>query len=206
MTNKSKSQYVEVKARLEWVKAFKPDMGWNNSKADRGGEYTVDAIIPTEAYNELVEMGSQKTAKVFDEEENKWEKASPRDLRKADEVKVKFSRIHEAPFNYGGPPKVFHIDGKTEWDLDEDGLIGNGSEGYIKLSIYEYGDEGKHGTRWDGLQVTDHVPYEDPDYDPNDNGDIGFKDRSGGSTKPKATKAKAAPKVPEDLDDAIPFD
>ena len=219
MTDKAKTKYLEIPVTFEWTKVFKPEMEGpeGSDYASHGGMYSVDAIMKKAAYKELIAAGSQKQAQVF--YEDKWysekavttfnrgkEKAermpSYEDLYdKADRVKVKFQRKHDAPFTYGGPPQVAHADG-TPWHVDEDGLIGNGSEGILYVSVYESG--GFKGTRLNGLQVLNHIPYES-DFDPEDDS-TGFRmpDRTG-SAKPKATKAKAKQPEPEVEEDEIPF-
>lgn len=54
-------------------------------------------------------------------------------------------------------PTVTGPDG-NEWDWDEDGLIGNGSEVEVTLKKMEYGDVTL--VSMDSVQVLDHVKYE----------------------------------------------
>ena len=51
---------------------------------------------------------------------------------------------------------VTHADG-TPWDLDVDGLIGNGSTVEILATVYDIPKYGKVGTRLDVVKVLDHV-------------------------------------------------
>jgi len=54
---------------------------------------------------------------------------------------------------------VADVTGKA-WSLDEKGFIGNGSEGIVKIEIYENKNSARKGARLLGLQVLEHVVYE----------------------------------------------
>lgn len=206
---KAKSIKLEIPARFEWCRVFefnRDQEGYRGKHKAYGGAYTIDTYMSADAYAQLKEAGSQKQGKILDEETGKWEGGSAKELRAADEIKVSFERKHEAPYTYGGPPTVAHADG-TYWDTEEDGLIGNNSTGYIMLTVYEIEIDGEpvKGTRFDGLQIIDHVPYES-DYEPSSG--VSFPDRSGGTkkeVKEKASKPKASKKVEEEFEDVIPF-
>ena len=68
------------------------------------------------------------------------------------------SRPHTGAEDWmGGAPVVADISGKA-WNLDDKGLIGNGSKGIVKVEVYRT-KNGLVGTRLMGLQVLDHVVY-----------------------------------------------
>lgn len=220
---KSNTTYLELPAEFEWAKIFPENYdktGPNGAYESHGGAYTIDGILTKEVFKQLKDAGSQATAlvpyednwytkKKIDEltamdEEEETMPSYAKLFAKADKVKVKFKRKHDAPYTYGGAPQVAHVDG-TPWDIDEDGLIGNGSKGILYVSVYEAG--GLKGTRLDGIQVLEHVEYQS-DYD-EDAGGGGFKipDRTAAqTTKPKKpTKATASKKTEEVEDEEIPF-
>lgn len=211
MAERTSPVYLEIPCEIEYAKVFefnRDKKGYRGKHERYGGAYTVDAIMSSDAYKALKDSGSQKQGKVWDEEEEKWVKGSSKELRSADRIKVSFERKHEAPYTYGGPPRVVHADGSS-WDTTEDGLIGNGSKGFIFVTVYEMEIDGEQafGTRLDVIQVTEHVEYES-DYDPNVTRGHVIPDRSGGS-QPKPEVKKASKKAVVDQgpleDDEIPF-
>ena len=63
-----------------------------------------------------------------------------------------------------GSPTVLKSDG-TKWDMDIDGLIGNGSIVAVTLSVYDTSRKSIVGTRLDRVKVLEHVkpPSDDDD-------------------------------------------
>lgn len=193
MANKERAptQYVELRGKVKWAKIFEQNRdleGPNGAWKSHGGKTSLNLYIDKEQFKDLKAAGSQKQLKV-DDDGNTY---------------VTLDRKWEAPYTYGGPPQVLHADGKTAWDLETDGYVGNDSECAVIVSVYDTGTY--RGTRMDTVQVIDHVVYES-DYD----GPVRPepKDYTKGettSTKAKANAKKAAKKVEEDLDDEIPFD
>ena len=84
-------------------------------------------------------------------------------MKKIEEVtdgyKLTVSRPHTGAQDWmGGAPIVADVTGKA-WNLQEQGLIGNGSEGIVKVEVYPT-RTGRTGTRLLGVQVLEHVVYE----------------------------------------------
>ena len=80
-------------------------------------------------------------------------------------TRVRFVR----KFNTGrdwdsGSPVVVKSDG-TKWDMDVDGLIGNGSTVAVTLSVYDTRRKSIVGTRLDRVKVLEHVPPPSNDED-----------------------------------------
>ena len=183
---------VEVQGIVEWPKLFefnRDKPSWN----DTDGLYKLNIILGDEDVAKLKEAGTQRKFKT--DPEGRGLVFSP-------------DRKHKANNEWaGGPPKVAGPDG-TPWNVDEDGLIGNGSVCRVLIAVY---DAGKlKGTRLEAVQVVDHVPYIS-DKEGSGAGSAGvnsfFKDmtKNGGSAaaKPQAVKAK---KVAAALaEDEIPF-
>jgi hypothetical protein len=192
----SKTKYLQLNATIEWAKVFPENYdktGPDGAYEGHDGAYTVDLLLDDEEYEKLRDAGSQKQSKETEDGLHR----------------VKIIRKHTAPYTYGGAPQVAHIDG-TPWDMRTDGLIGNGSKGVAYVSVYQV--KGRYGTRLDGLQILDLVPYESED----DDAPRGLRipDRSSqtsGSKNTQATEpaAKQPAKKPASkplVEDEIPFD
>ena len=109
-----------------------------------------------------IEMEPMKHPRIKDGDSNvgigKFFKAS---VYVTDEKMIKGETI-----DFGGQPRVIYADNgeKRFWDWDEDGLIGNGSEGSIRVEVYSKGA----GFRLTDVLVSTHVEYtgaNDPDFD-----------------------------------------
>lgn len=215
---KSNTVYLELPATFEWARVFpenKDTKGANGSLEGTGGAYSIDAIIRPDVYQQLVDAGSQKVASIKAADgkwlsEKKWRAKEQGGVSfldafdNATEVKVKLDRKHDAPYTYGGPPQVAHVDG-TPWDINDDGLIGNGSKGILYVSVYEAG--GLKGTRLDGVQVIEHVAFESEREDDTQRGPFRIPNRAAATPEAKPevkAKAKAVSKAPM-VEDEIPF-
>lgn len=190
-TNIEYPQVVCLKGKVKWARVFEQNRdktGPNGVWKDDGGRYTITVVLDEIEQQKLTDVKSQKKRKEDDD----------------GDMVIRVDRKHNPPVNkqtgetydlYGGPPQVRHAD-KTPWDIDEDGLIGNGSLCNVFVTVYEAG--GLVGTRLEAVQVLDHVVYESErgEYDPTNY--LGMKDETSGKKPPKKTKV-------EDLDDEIPF-
>lgn len=195
----SKRYYIP--AELEWAKVFEvnrdktgPDGVW----AENGGACTVTAWLDEEAQKIYKSSGSRIAyMKKYDAKEG--EKVTLKDSKGRKAIQFRRFFIHNQFPEFGGAPQVVHADG-TPWDINEDGLIGNGSVGIVCFTVYD--TKSGPGCRLEGLQILEHVPYEsDKEYVPT----AMFSARTT-EEKPKATKPKKAPvAATADLDDDIPF-
>jgi hypothetical protein len=137
----------------EWAKVFDDnrDMkGFEGAYEEFDGACTIDMILDNENMSKLTASKSMK-------------KGSPDSEGRG--TKVRFIR----KFNTGrdwdsGSPTVVKDDG-TRWDMDEDGLIGNGSTVMVTLSVYDTSRKSIVGTRLDRVKVLEHVvpPSKDDD-------------------------------------------
>lgn len=211
----NKTKFLQLHGIFEWAKVFEEtrDMiGANGAYEACDGACTLDLIVTPDVYQQLADTGSQKSPLILDKNgkwrgERTWSskeqgKSFLDALEEADQLKVKLVRKWKAPHTYGGAPQVAHVDGSA-WSLQEDGLIGNGSKGIAYVSVYEA--KGLVGTRLDGVQVLEHVVYDNGGDDTGAPTGPRFKDYT--ADTPKAvTKAKAAPKKAElEEDSEIPF-
>lgn len=189
-----------LQGEIEWAKVFEQNRdkrGPNGAWEDRGGACTIVLWLDKENQKKFNESGSRMSYQKAKDDTGAYEVKVDDQGRKA--LQLRRYWINEKFPNYGGAPEVNRIDG-TEWDLEEDGLIGNGSVGIVCATIYDTAT-GK-GTRLEGVQVLEHVEFK------SEGGSGGgmFQDRSGGAKKEGKTPPKPAPaKTAADLDDEIPF-
>lgn len=121
-----------------------------DKESSTNGRYSIQLEMNSSDYRELKKTGSMsaKHSKVSDD---------------GFDV-VRFNRPHEK-YNFkgelmafaSGAPKVTDATGKS-WDWEKDGLIGNGSEVEVTVSIYD--TKYQPGTRLESVKVIDLVPYE----------------------------------------------
>ena len=134
----------------EWAKVFEENrdkVGFKDGDApgtyeDTDGACTIDMILDKENMDRLIASKSMK-------------KGSPDAEGRG--TRVRFVR----KFNTGrdwdsGSPVVVKSDG-TKWDMDVDGLIGNGSTVAVTLSVYDTRRKSIVGTRLDRVKVLEHV-------------------------------------------------
>ena len=137
----------------EWAKVFEDyrDLkGFEGAYEEFDGACTIDMILDKENMDRLIASKSMK-------------KGSPDAEGRG--TRVRFVR----KFNTGrdwdsGSPTVLKSDG-TKWDMDVDGLIGNGSTVAVTLSVYDTSRKSIVGTRLDRVKVLEHVkpPSDDDD-------------------------------------------
>jgi len=136
----SKSTRLDVKGKISWAKVFESNRDRADFHKTTDGAYKVTLTIDKDTADNLQKEGCRKKIKEVD-----------------DGYQVTFDRPHVGNQDWqGGAPVVADVTGKA-WDLQEKGLIGNGSEGIVKIEIYP--TPMGTGTRLLGLQVLDHVVY-----------------------------------------------
>ena len=134
-----------------WAKIFDSNRdltGFEDALKDSGGQTTIDVDLDADNYALLKKSGSMKKGR-----------QSPDN---PELTRVKFTRKWEQQFA-GGAPVVQKADG-TVWDYDTDGVVGNGSEVTVVLSVYNTSRSSIIGTRLDKVKITKHVAYA-PDED-----------------------------------------
>ena len=170
----------DVKGTIHWAKVFETNRDRADFHSETEGAYKVTVITDKETMKGLQKAGLQKQ---FKEEDGGF--------------KVTFDRPHKGNYDWqGGAPIVADITGKA-WDLEDNGLIGNGSTGIVKIELYSGKNSPRTGSRLLGLQILDHVVYE------SENGSsqpgsmfTDHSDSSGGSTSSTSQ---------EEPQDSIPF-
>jgi len=136
------STQIDIKGTIEWAQVFESNRDQAEWNADTNGEYKVTVTTDKKTADALKKAGSQKKIEEVD-----------------GGFRITVSRPHTGAEDWmGGEPVVADIAGKA-WDLEDNGLIGNGSKGIVKVEVYRT-KKGLVGTRLMGLQVLDHVVYE----------------------------------------------
>ena len=137
----------------EWAKVFEDnrDMkGFEGAYEEFDGACTIDMILDKENMDRLIASKSMK-------------KGSPDAEGRG--TRVRFVRKFSTGRDWdSGSPVVVKSDG-TKWDMDVDGLIGNGSTVAVTLSVYDTSRKTIVGTRLDRVKVLEHVkpPSDDED-------------------------------------------
>jgi len=135
------STQIDIKGTLEWAKVFESNRDQAEWNVDTNGEYKVTVTTDKKTADALKKAGCQKKMEEVD-----------------GGVRLTVSRPHTGSQDWmGGAPIVADVTGKA-WDLQDKGLIGNGSKGIVKVEVYP--TKMGTGTRLVGLQVLDHVVYE----------------------------------------------
>jgi hypothetical protein len=142
---------VQLVGIAEWAKVFatnrdltgyKPSPAAEGSYEKYNGACTLNLILDDANLEALQSSGSPKKPKA-DAEGRGWV--------------VKLDRKFDTGQEFSsGAPAVTHSDG-TPWDLDRDGLIGNGSTVEVIATVYDIPKYGTIGTRLDSVKVIDHV-------------------------------------------------
>lgn len=126
------TRFFYFHGKAKWAKVRKPD--------EKYGNYTINLYPTPESRNLIAESGLQIAPKNDDEGEFFTFRRPHEKLIKKEVVEF-------------GPPQALNPDG-TEFD----GLIGNGSDVTIKVSVYDT-IKGK-GHRWESVRVDKLVVYE----------------------------------------------
>lgn len=147
----AKAKTVVLKGQANWAKVFESnrDMeGYAGAYKGCDGAYTIDLITDLDTFSDLKLSGSMK-------------KGNPTD----DGMQVKFVRKHKGPFeDASGPPVVLDEEGNP-WDFEDRGIIGNGSEVEVTVSVYPIKRFSTVGTRLEKVRVLKHVEYDAPSTD-----------------------------------------
>jgi hypothetical protein len=148
---------VTTKGPIEWAKVFEENRemsGYEGAYEECEGAYTLVQVLSKEEFEKLKKAGTMK---------------KPIQKRLMDgEIAIKFERKHlvktkdgkEIP-QAGGAPKVIGPNGKR-WNLEEDGLLGNGTIAEVTNLINTFkGQDGKTVARTTitKVKVIEHVPY-----------------------------------------------
>lgn len=158
----AKTIYKEVttKGPIEWAKIFESNremVGYEGLYEECDGAYTVTQVLSKEEFEKLKKAGTQK---------------KPIQKRLMDgEIALKFERKHLVKTKdgtviekAGGAPKVIRNDGKL-WDVEEDGLIGNGTLAEVTNLITTFpGQDGKmiSRTALSKIKILELIPYVRP--------------------------------------------
>lgn len=156
---------VYVNCKLFWAKLrdVDRDLGKNLPDGDikkriveEDGHYLVNCVIDAETKKKMVADGipaKGMQAQLFktDNDGQMFYKAK----RPRQNPKLKDRETGET-LVLGPPTVIKEVDGNNvEWDFEEDGLIGNGSEAIVKFDVWD----GKI-TTLEAIKIVNHVKYE----------------------------------------------
>lgn len=170
---------VKLRGLGYWAKVFEDNRdktGYENALEDIGGQTTIDIDLDDDMVGKVRESKSMKKGKPSEENPGM--------------TRFKFTRKWQEKYG-GGPPTVLNDEG-NEWDYDEDGPIGNGSEVEVVLSVYDTSRKKIVGTRLEKVKVLNHIAYVPP------------TDEDEEEETPPSKQTKKKP-VQQDMDDEIPF-
>tara|TARA_B110000285_G_C14994467_1_gene548054 strand:- start:253 stop:783 length:531 start_codon:yes stop_codon:yes gene_type:complete len=143
---------VKLTGIAEWSKVFaqnRDTKGYEGAYEDCDGACTIDLIMDDSNLSLLQASRSMK-------------KGSPD--KEGRGTKVKFVRKYNTGIDWNsGAPIVLKSD-DTKWDLEVDGVIGNGSKVEVYLSVYDTKYKDKCGTRLDRVKVLEAVEVEESFY------------------------------------------
>ena len=159
---------------LEWAKVFPENADMGNPDGPRaaqaihkkGGQYIVNAYFTSEdQIQKLLDEGldphPMNSNRIVDgNSEFGIGKYMKLKREVADNIKEFEGKGGVQIVNFGGPVGVLNIvdgiENKREWNLEEDGLIGNGSKAIVQFQTYAQGA----GVRLMNIAVTEQVKYE----------------------------------------------
>jgi hypothetical protein len=140
------TRLVKLRGPAYWAKVFESNRdltGYDNALADIGGQTTIDIDLEDKYMNLL-----HKSRSMLRGSESKDNPGMTR---------VKFKRKWQENYG-GGEPKIERPDG-TPWDIEQDGLIGNGSMVEVTVSVYDTSRKNIVGTRLDKVKVLKHEQF-----------------------------------------------
>lgn len=159
----AKTSYKEVitTGPIEWAKIFENNremVGYEGAYEACDGAYTVTQVLEKSEFDKLKKAGSQK-------------KFNEKRFMENMEFAVKFERKHLVKKSdgtpipkAGGAPVVVNKDNKP-WDVEVDGLIGNGTVAEVTNLITTFaGQDGKPISRTSltKVKIVDLIPYVRP--------------------------------------------
>lgn len=155
----AKSQTVVIRGEGSWAKIFESNRDmyeWNedtgkfDAPSSTDGSYTINVALEMDEYKKLKRSGSL-AAKNSKENEVGLEVVK---LRRPHVKRGKEGKVLDFA---SGAPKVVNDMG-LPWNIERDGLIGNGSDVEITLVVYETAYS--PGTRLEKVKVINNIPIE----------------------------------------------
>ena len=141
------TRIVKLRGKGYWAKVFESNRdltGYDNALVDVGGQTTIDVDLDDRHFALLQKSRSMLRGSPSPDNEGL--------------TRVKFKRKWQEKYG-GGEPKIERADGSA-WDMNIDGLIGNGSDVEVILSVYDTSRKNIVGTRLDKVRVINNIPYE----------------------------------------------
>jgi hypothetical protein len=172
-----------------WAKILGPPRD-NDFTGER--EWSIDVTPDAEGRELLKELGLSDRLR------------EPKDSDKRTESFLSFRhREFKADGEKADPIRVVKADA-TQWNKDNDGLIGNDSEVNAKFVVRDYGKGKKQGMYLRAIQVVKLVPYVTQDFAPVQSDDEYFADEPVGPATVTPLPEGLEPVVDDDLNDDVP--
>lgn len=181
----STTKYVQINAYLEWAKIFEQNRDTAEQAKQKGvthrgvlkalqawdGQYTVNVVPATEEDFDkvkavLTDIKYGGNPRYRDAELGVGKSFQLSRKHKDTHVFKDRETGEDKEFNFGGQPDIVWWNdekGKgTKWDIETDGLIGNGTLAVVKFSVYMSGENPSESdtVRLEKIGVIDHVKFE----------------------------------------------
>lgn len=155
----AKTNFVTMKGFVEYAKVFPQNMDDNmDYHGATEGQYNVNFYPANEEeFAKFFKAGAPESSMGHD-----TIKLGNAEVGMGKYVKLKRPNKHPSGIeDFGGAPKVFDFregESTKQWDFDEDGELGNGTEVIVKVSIFGSGP--RASIRLEKVAVTDLKVYE----------------------------------------------
>lgn len=184
----AKGEFIVIRGVLNYPKIVGPARPHTGlPEYDKGPYWSVDVSPDAKSMELLKKYGI----------EGKLKDPSPKDKNRAGNDKFLSLRVLEnrTDGTKNSAPKVQDITG-VDWN---NGNIGNGSVGDVKVKVVDYGRGSQKGVYLQAVRVLSHVPYEVEDFAPLSEDDEFFAEQEG--LTPEVEEAS----FDNDLNDDVPF-
>lgn len=155
----AKSEYITIQGEALWAKVFPEnrdmfefdeETGAFDKPSTTDGKYIIQVAVDVENFKKLKRSGSLAP-------KHSKENEAGLDVVKLSRPHVKYGAGGKVLDFASGAPKV--VDSMDQpWDLEKNGLIGNGSE--VEVTVCVYQTRFSPGTRLEKVKVLNHVPVE----------------------------------------------
>lgn len=145
----------KLAGEIHWAKVFESNRdqeGYKGQAKEYGGEYSVTLVV-TDKEARAAHKATGSQAK-FKTDPDKYDGQPYITFKRKHVVKIGGQEIPA----YGGAPLLYNAEGDPFLPDDGSVLIGNNSQGIVKYTVYDAGEN--KGTRLDALQVTELNEFE----------------------------------------------
>lgn len=182
----AKGEFIVIRGILNWAKLTGPARPHTGlAKYDKGPFWSVD-VTPDAKSRILMEKYGLT---------DKLREPKGKDERTESFISLKVLE-NRTDGTKNGPPKIVNIRGEA-WN---DGLIGNGTVGDVKVKVVDYGKGSDKGCYLQAIRVLEHVPYEVKEFEDLDDDDDFFGRQDDDVVAEDSNSSEDA-----ELDDDVPY-